>query len=110
MKLSDVSHGPDWVIWVIFALFVFLTVVFLSGHGGGLIAGYNTSSEKEKQKYNEKKLCRVCGAGMAVISVLILITGLLEECLPMEFAYVMMGIILADVVILMILMNTICRK
>ena len=47
---------------------------------------------------------------MAVISVLILMTGLLEECLPVEFAYVMMGIILADVVIMMILMNTICRK
>lgn len=33
MSLADVSHGPDWVIWIVFAIFVALAVTFLTGHG-----------------------------------------------------------------------------
>lgn len=33
-----------------------------------LIAGYNTASEKEKAKYNEKKLCRIVGLGFLVMT------------------------------------------
>ena len=84
MSLADVSHGPDWVIWIVFAIFVALAITFLTGHGSGLIAGYNTASEKEKAKYDEKKLCRTFGVGMAVIAVTILVTALLEDQLPME--------------------------
>ena len=93
MSLADVSHGPDWVIWIVFAIFVALAITFLTGHGSSLIAGYNTASEKEKAKYDEKKLCRTFGVGMAVIAVTILVTALLEDQLPMEAAYVIAGII-----------------
>lgn len=31
------------------------------GKGSWLIAGYNTASKKEKEKYDEKKLCRAVG-------------------------------------------------
>lgn len=44
MKLSDISNGPDWVIWVAFAIFLVLSVILLSGHGSWLIAGYNMAS------------------------------------------------------------------
>ncbi len=56
MSLADVSHGPDWVIWIVFAIFVALAITFLTGHGSSLIAGYNTASEKEKAKYDEKEI------------------------------------------------------
>ena len=36
-----------------------LTVIFWSGKGSWLIAGYNTMNDKEKQKTDRKKLCRV---------------------------------------------------
>lgn len=32
-----------------------ISLVLLMGKGAFLIAGYNTASEKEKRKYNEKK-------------------------------------------------------
>lgn len=45
MTLKDLSNGPEWVSWVMLVIFAVLSVIFLSGHGSGLIAGYNTSSK-----------------------------------------------------------------
>ena len=59
-----------------------ISLVLLMGKGGFLIAGYNTASEKERRKYNEKKLCRTVGAYMALITVLVLGAELLGENIP----------------------------
>ena len=109
-KLSDLSTGPDGVIWIVFILFTILSIILLSGHGSWLISGYNTASKEEKAKYNEKKLCRTLGIGMAVIAVLILVMGMFEDVLPAFFVYIAVGIILADVAVIIIVGNTICRK
>lgn len=110
MKLADISNGPDWILWVCFVIFLILSVVLLSGHGSSLIAGYNTASKEEKAKYNEKKLCRVVGSGMAFIAVLILGMGLLEHILPAYFAYVTLVLIVVDVVAIIVISNIACRK
>lgn len=110
MKLADISSGPDYIVWVVFAIFLILAVVLLSGHGSGLIAGYNTASKEEKSKYDTKKLCRVVGAGMAVISMLILIAGVFKHILPASFAYLMLGIIVMDCLVTLIAANILCRK
>lgn len=110
MKLADISNGPDWIVWAVFIVFAILSAVLISGHGSGLISGYNTASKEEKAKYNEKRLCRTMGIGMAVIAFLILISGLFENMLPASFVYVLIGVIIADVIIVIILSNTICRK
>ena len=89
MKLADLSTGPDWGVYVGFIILAVLSIVLISGHGSWLISGYNTASKEEKAKYNEKKLCRTMGIGMSVIAL---------------------GIILADVVITIVLGNTICRR
>lgn len=65
-----------------FFLFLIISVILISGHGENLIAGYNTSSKEEKEKYNAKKLCRVVGIGMAVITVMILIMAIGQEVFP----------------------------
>ena len=106
MKLADLSTGPDWVVYVGFIIFAVLSIVLISGHGSWLISGYNTASKEEKAKYNEKKLCRTMGIGMSVIAILLLIMGVL----PAFFVYIALGIILADVVITIVLGNTICRR
>ena len=110
MKLADLSHGPDWVVWVVFIIFAILSAALISGHGSGLISGYNTAPKEEKAKYNEKRLCRTMGTGMAVIAFCILTSGLFENVLPASFVYVLIGVIITDVVIILILSNTICRK
>ena len=110
MKLADLSSGPDWVVWIVFAIFAVLSIVLISGHGSWVISGYNTASKEEKEKYDEKKLCRTMGIGMSVIAVLILIMGLFENVLPAFFVYIALGIILVNVVVIIILGNTLCRK
>ena len=110
MKLADLSTGSDWIVWICFAIFAVLSIVLLSGHGSWFISGYNTASKEEKEKYDEKKLCRTMGIGMSVIAILILIMGLFENILPAFFLYIVLGIIVVDVVVIITLENTICRK
>ncbi len=110
MKLADLSTGPDWIAYVGFAIFMVIAIVLISGHGSGIIAGYNTASREKKAKYDEKKLCRTTGIGMLVIAVLILSMQLLENILPAFFAYIALGIIVLDAAIMIILSETICRK
>ena len=99
MTLADTAHGSDWILWVVFAVFVILTIALLSGHGSKFISGYNTASKEEKARY-----------GMGVIAILLLITGLFEIFLPSSFVYVLLVLIVIDVVIIIILSNTICKK
>lgn len=54
--------------------------------------------------------CRTMGIGMAVIAFFILISGIFENMLPASFVYVLIGVIIADVIIIVILSNTICKK
>ena len=110
MKLADLASGPDWGVWIVFVIFAVLSIVLLSGHGSWVISGYNTASKEEKEKYDEKKLCRTMGIGMSIISILILIMGLFENVLPAFFVYIALGIILVNVVVIIILGNTLCRK
>ena len=49
---------------MVIMLFIVLGVVFLSGKGAFLIAGYNTASQAEKEKIDEKKLCKYMGIFM----------------------------------------------
>lgn len=47
---------------------------------------------------------------MAIISVFGLIMCLFKNVLPAYFAYILLGIIIVDVVVVIIVENTICRK
>lgn len=84
---------------IVVVLIGIATIVLLSGHGGILIAGYNTASEEEKAAYDEKKLCRIIGAGffmievgliglmivqdLSIISVVLIFIGI---CIPLLFS------------------------
>lgn len=108
--LADAANGPDWVLWVIGIVFACITILLLSGKGAWLIAGYNTASKEEQAKYNVKRLNLVFGLGMAVITALIFFMAALEEVLPAEFARVFGAVTVLDVVLMLVLANTICRK
>ena len=110
MKLADISNGAAWIMWVGFVIILIISIILLSGHGSWFISGYNTASKEEKAKYDEKKLCKTTGFGMAVIAVLILVMGLFEDVLPASFAYISLGIILVDVLLMIVVCNTVCRK
>ena len=63
MKLVDLATGSDWIVWIVFVIFAVFSIILLSGHGSWFISGYNTASKEEKEKYDEKKLCRTMGIG-----------------------------------------------
>ena len=50
------------------------------GKGSFLIAGYNTSRNKEK--YNEKRLCRVVGGGLVVITLVMAAWSIMGDRFP----------------------------
>ena len=111
MKLVDLATGPDWIVWIVFVIFAVFSIILLSGHGSWFISGYNTASKEEKEKYDEKKLCRTMGIGMSIIAILALTMGLLWKTFCLHFfVYIALGIILVDVVVIIILGNTLCRK
>ncbi|MCL1858392.1 MAG: DUF3784 domain-containing protein [Oscillospiraceae bacterium] len=49
-------------------LFILLGVLFSFGKGAFLIAGYNTMSKAEKEKYNKTALCKFIGKIMFALS------------------------------------------
>ena len=110
MTLKDISNAPDWIMWVAFVILALMSIVIFTGRGAGLIAGYNTASKAEKSKYDEKKICRVTGAGMSVITVLVLVMAIWEEIMPAVFAYIFLAITLIDCVVMIVLMNTVCKR
>ena len=55
----------------IVTLFVLLGIILSMGKGANLIAGYNTASEADKAKIDEKKLCKYVGRLMLVLSFLL---------------------------------------
>lgn len=61
---------------VIVILFLLIGIYMLTGRGGFLIAGYNMLPEEQKQKYDEKRLCRFTGV-MVILAAL--------YCALMEF-------------------------
>ncbi len=105
MKVADFSTGDDMVVWILIIVLVIVSLVLLSGHGSGLIAGYNTLTDEEQSKYDKKRICRVFGVGMLIITILLLVTLLMETILPAFFLYVVGGIVIVDVIGMAIFMN-----
>ena len=107
MTLKDISNGPATaILWIVFSLLLVISIILLSGHGSTLIAGYNTASKKEKERIDQKKLCRIVGAGILPIAVLVLIMALFLDTLPSFFAYILVSFTLLDAVLVIILANT----
>ena len=110
MTVAETANGPLWILWPMVGIFAILSIVLLTGHGSGLIAGYNTASQAEKDRYDEKKLCRVIGSGMLFITALIAVMALWGDTFPGYFHWILSGLIVADVIVLEVLANTICKK
>jgi hypothetical protein len=110
MTLADYSTGSDLVGWIVLLVLLALSLVLLSGHGAFLIAGYNTASKETRDKYNAKKLCRVTGGGLFVLVLLIGAMLLWQSILPVSSLWVFGVLIVLDVVGMIVLLNTICKK
>ena len=91
-----------FIIMLASALFIMSIFLFL-GKGSWLIAGYNTASIQEKEKYNEKKLCKAAGVVTLIVSLLLYImaylgykveSAIMEEYQLLPFAVIFIVIVL----------------
>jgi hypothetical protein len=57
----------------VLVLLIVLTACLLTGHGTNLIAGFNTLSKDEKEKFNKPALCRFVGKILIPFDVAIII-------------------------------------
>ena len=110
MVISDYLHGPDWILPMVSFLLLIIAAILFSGHGSGLIAGYNTLSAAKKAKYNEKKVCRIVGFGTLIPSILLLVMWIGKNVFPIVIAFVFLGVFIVDGIVLIILRHTIGKK
>lgn len=90
----------------VMALFIFLGIILSKGKGANLIAGYNTASEEEKARIDEKKLCKLVGRLMFVLAGCI---GLLALSFPLKskvLEWTGLGLFLLSIVFALIYLNT----
>ena len=98
------------MLWGMMIIFAILAVILLAGKGSFLIAGYNTASKEKKACYDEKKLCRVVGGCMGIAAVCLGIMAYYEKNMTDGIIFLTTGIIFADIIICLILCNTVCVK
>ena len=95
------------VIGTVALMLIVMGIVILAGKGDNLIAGYNTASKEEKEKYDIKKVRRLIGGLLIVLApIMLLLIG--EPSLESVFAFSALTIILCAVVIA--LANTWAKK
>ena len=98
------------IAWTINIFTAIISIVLLSGKGAFLIAGYNTSSNEKKAKYDEKKLCKMTGCGLSLITLIMITATLYNFEMPIFINWLIPWGIFAVAAVMMILMNTICVK
>jgi hypothetical protein len=91
----------EWITYLLAALFLLLALVIFLGKGDWLIAGYNTTSEKERMKYDIKRLRLIVflilllSAGFVLVLLYIppALIGIVTPC----FVFVtLIGVVLAN--------------
>lgn len=103
-------EGDDGLIFVIIMIVVFSLcgIIFAFGKGGFLIAGYNTASKEEKDKYNKKRLTRCMSIFCFSNAIVMAVMGYIDTD---KFAIsVGLPIILLLIVLLIVCVNKFCKN
>lgn len=88
-------------------LFVILTIILLSGRGSFLVAGYNTLSKDEKEKFDKKALSRQAGWVLLLIDIPVIILTILDYSGKMRDLYaIIAGVYIILVVVICILISS----
>ena len=98
------------IIAIVSIIPVVLGIFILSGWGDSLIAGYNTASKEEQQKYDIKRLRLVVSSILFIVPVVISIPFFLGKE-DNALAHILTTIVCVIVVIVgVVLANTWCKK
>ena len=94
------------VFLVITGLFVALGIIFALGKGAKLIAGYNTASEEEKSKTDEKKLLKAMSVFMFVLAGCFFVTALSQVFHTKSLIWIGQALFAVSLIVGLIYMNT----
>ena len=94
------------VFFAIAVLFVVLGIIFASGKGADLIAGYNTASLEEKKKTDEKKLLKAMSVFMFVLAGCFLVLALSKVFNVKSLIWIGQALFAVSMVAGLIYMNT----
>ena len=94
------------VFLVIMALFVVLAIIFASGKGANLIAGYNTASREDKAKTDEKKLLKAMSVFMFVLAGCFLVSALSQVFNVKALIWIGQALFVVSLIIGLIYLNT----
>ena len=94
------------VFLIITFLFVVLGIIFASGKGANLIAGYNMASHEEKAKTDEKKLLKAMSIFMFVLAGCFLVSALSQVFNVKSLIWIGQASFVASLVIGLIYLNT----
>lgn len=97
------------MMWFLVILFAVISITLLSGRGAFLIAGYNTAGKARKMRYDEKKLCRIMGAGIGIITILLVILAASGDNPPAWLTRAFPVVVLLTVAVMIVLGNTVCK-
>lgn len=89
-------------------MMVALAFVILKGKGDGLIAGYNTASKEEQEKYNIKRLRIVVAAMILFVPAMIMVAACFDDITGITLDF--LPVLLIGVVVGIILVFTWCKK
>ena len=92
-------------MYILAGLMFVLSIILLSGRGSWLIAGYNTMSKEQQNKYDRKKLTRATGMMLIIASIAILALGF-----SLINTIVFLIIVFASVIMTIIYTNNCCLK
>lgn len=95
---------------VLILLFLALGILFAKGRGKKLIAGYNTLSERERERIDEQKLLKIMGNGMFVFAgcMALSLIGALTGVKPLMEAGAVLLVVAA--VVLVVRANTKAKR
>lgn len=95
------------IVIVIAVLLLVMGIVILIGKGDNLIAGYNTTSQEERAKYNIKRLRGLIGGFLIVLAPMML---LLEAGPAPTSVLAFSSLVVFFSIIIVILANTWAKK
>ena len=91
-------------------ILVLMGFAILFGKGDFLIAGYNTASEKEKNKYHIKRLRKLVGGVMFLVCAVMWLPDILGKPDSKQLYYVVTAIIVIAAIAVVVLANTWAKK
>ncbi|MCI1723017.1 MAG: DUF3784 domain-containing protein [Lachnospiraceae bacterium] len=95
---------------IIIALLTGLSIPLLMGKGGVILVRKFTTFRNEEEKKKGQRMCRITGAGLLFLDILVLLAFLFNSILPPYFLFILLAAVLGVVVLVYYYQNKIIKE